>query len=46
MLDSNRHWSQLAFIEAYYIKNHDPIINHGLKASIKLLLLNWILDIH
>ena len=46
MLDSNRHWSQLAFMEAYYIKNHDPIINHGLKASKELLLLNWILDIH
>ena len=46
LLDSNRHWSQLAFIEAYYIKNHDPIINHGLKASKELLLLNRILDIH
>ena len=33
ILDSNRNWSQLAFSEAYYIKNHDPIIDHGLKAS-------------
>ena len=33
ILDSNRNWSQLAFLEAYYIKNHDPIIDHGPKAS-------------
>ena len=38
ILDSNRNWSQSAFLEAYYIKNHDPITNHGLKASKELLL--------
>ena len=26
VLDNNGNWSQLAFLEAYYIKNHDPII--------------------
>ena len=36
ILDSNRNWSQLAFLEAYYIKNNDPIMNHGLKASKEL----------
>ena len=36
ILDSNRNWSQLAFLEAYYIKNHDPIMNHGLKVSKEL----------
>ena len=36
ILDSNRNWSQLAFLEAYYIKIHDPITNHGLKASKEL----------
>ena len=36
ILDSNRNWSQLAFLEAHYIRIHDPIINHGLKASKEL----------
>ena len=36
ILDSNCNWSQLAFLEAYYIKNHDPIMNHGLKVSKEL----------
>ena len=36
ILDSNRNWFQLAFLEAYYIKNHDPIMNHGLKVSKEL----------
>ena len=40
ILDSNRNWSQLAFLEAHYIKIHDPIINHGLKASKELSLFN------
>ena len=40
VLDSNRNWSQLAFLKAYYIKNHDAIINHGPKASKELLLFN------
>ena len=26
-------WSRLLFLEAFYIKRHDPVINHGLKAS-------------
>ena len=34
ILDCNRNWSQLAFSEAYYIKNCNLIINHVLKASI------------
>ena len=43
ILDNNQNWSQIAFLETYYIKNHDPIINHGLKAS-KDLLFNQILN--
>ena len=38
ILDSNYNWSQLAFLEAYYIKNHDSIINHGLKNSKSLII--------
>ena len=38
ILDFNYNWSQLLFLEAYYIKKHDPVINHGLKASKELLL--------
>ena len=30
ILDFNHNWSQLLFLEAYYIKKHDPVINHGL----------------
>ena len=40
ILDTNRNWSQLGFLETYYIKNHDPIINHDLKVSEELLLFN------
>ena len=40
ILDFNCNWSQLLFLEAYYIKKHDPVINHGLKASKELLLFN------
>ena len=29
------------FLKAYYIKKHDPVKNHGLKASKELLLFNW-----
>ena len=32
-LDFTYNWSQLLFVEAYYIKKHNPVINHGLKAS-------------
>ena len=35
LFDSNCNWFQLVFLEVYYIKNHDPIINHGLTASKK-----------
>ena len=28
ILDFNYDWSQLLFLEAYYIKKHDPVINH------------------
>ena len=27
-------------LEAYYVKKHDPVINHGLKATKELLLFN------
>ena len=40
ILDFSYNWSQLLFLEAYYIKKHDPVINHGLKASKELLLFN------
>ena len=40
ILDSNRNWSRLEFLEAYYSKNHDLIINDGLKASKEFLLFN------
>ena len=38
ILDFNYNWSQLLLLEACYIKKHDPVINHGLKASKELLL--------
>ena len=41
ILDLNYNLSQLLFLEAYYIKKHDPVINHGLKASKELLLFDW-----
>ena len=40
VLHSYHNWSHLAFLEVYYIKTHDPIIKHGLKASKELLLFN------
>lgn len=36
----NYNWSQLSFMEAFYIKKYDPIIYHGLKDSKELLMLN------
>ena len=39
-------WSKLAFLEPYNITNDDPIINHCIKSSKKLLLFNYILNIH
>ena len=38
IVDTNRIWSQLEFLEAYYIKTRDPAINVGLKASKELQL--------
>ena len=41
ILNFNYNWSQLLFLEAYFIKKHDPVINHGLKVSKELLRFNW-----
>ncbi|XP_066914554.1 uncharacterized protein [Clytia hemisphaerica] len=38
ILDSNDNWSQLAFLEEFYIKKLRPKINDGLKASKELQL--------
>ena len=38
IIDSNNNWSQLCFLEAYYIKKYRPFINKGLKASKELQL--------
>ena len=38
IIDVNCSWSQLSFLEAYYIKHHNPAINKGLKASRELQL--------
>ena len=40
-LDFGYNWSQILLLEAYFIKKYDPVINHGLKTSIELLLFNW-----
>ena len=41
ILDFNYNWSQLLFLEANYIKKHDPVINnHGFKASKELSQFN------
>ena len=37
-VDINHNWSQLEFLEAYYIKTCDPAINVVLKASKELQL--------
>ena len=36
IIDQNSNWSQLRFLEAYYIKTLKPEINDGLKASKEL----------
>ena len=36
VIDRNYNWSQLAFLEAFYIKNLKPSINEGIKASREL----------
>ena len=38
IVDTNHNWSQLEFLEAYYIKTREPAINVGLKASKELQL--------
>ena len=38
ILDYNNNWSQLCFLEAFYIKTLKPKINAGLKASEELHL--------
>ena len=38
IVDMNDSWSQLSFLEAYYIKHLSPAINKGLKASRELQL--------
>ena len=38
IVDINNSWSQLSFLEAYYIKYLSPTINKGLKASRELQL--------
>ena len=32
IIESNDNWLQLAFLEAFYIKNFKPSINEGIKA--------------
>lgn len=39
--DSNDNWSQLAFLEAFYIKNLEPCINEGIKISRELDIFLW-----
>ena len=36
IIDQNNNWSQLSFLEAYYIKTLKPEIKDGLKASKEL----------
>ena len=38
IVDINRNWSQLLYLEAYYVKKLSPMINKGLKASRELQL--------
>ena len=38
IIDSNDNWSQLCFLEVFYIKKLSPFINNGLKASKELQL--------
>ena len=40
VIDMNRNWSQLCFLEALYIKKRSPAISVGLKASKELQLFN------
>ena len=45
IVDTNHNWSQLEFLEAYYIKTRDPAINVGLIASKELQLFYMILSV-
>ena len=38
IVDSNDNWSQLSFLEAFYINRFSPAINKGLKAARELQL--------
>ena len=38
IIDYHNKWSQLSFLEAYYMKRFSPAINKGLKASKELQL--------
>ena len=38
IIDSNRNWSQLLFLEALWIKKENPIINTGIRASRELII--------
>ena len=38
ILDTNKNWVQLWFLESFYIKQLKPKVNDGLKASKELLL--------
>ena len=42
ILDKNDKWSQLQFLEAYYIKKLAPEINFGLKSSKELQNLSYL----
>ena len=38
IIDTCDNWSQLSYLEAYYIKSFNPLLNDGLKASRELVL--------
>ena len=40
VLEYNNNWSQLCFLEAFFIKTLKPKINAGLKSSKKLQIFN------
>ena len=44
IIDSNDNWSQLCFLEVFYIKKLSPSINNGLKTSKELQLFCQFLD--
>ena len=44
IIDSNDNWSQLCFLEAFYIKKLSPSINNRLKVSKELQSFCYVLD--